>query len=59
MTFYTVIQKTCKFLERKKCKNNKKSTCFKGYASSHNVEIFNSFSPNYNLKLLSLQLKVR
>ena len=31
---------------------------FKGFASTHNVEILISFNPNYNLRILNLQLKV-
>ena len=44
-------------MERKKCKNNKKSACFKGYASSHNVEIFNSFNPELQLKVTESAIK--
>ena len=41
-----MIQKKWKYFERIKCKNNKKWTsAFKGYASSYNAEILNSFNP--------------
>ena len=36
------------FLNEKFVKITKQSRAFKGYASSYNVEILNSFNPDYN-----------
>ena len=51
-------QKSEHFLNKKNVKVTKPSLAFKGYASSYNVEVFNSFNPKYNLKILNLQLKI-
>ena len=42
--------KKWQFFERKKCKSNKIRTCFKGFTSSYNVEMLNSFNPELQLK---------
>ena len=47
---YIVIQKKWKSFKWKKCKNNKKAHAFKGFASSYNLEILNSFNPEQQLK---------
>ena len=48
--WYSNTRKSEKFLNEKKCKNNKTSTCFKGFASSYDIEILNSFDPELHLK---------
>ena len=45
-----MLQKKCKFFKQKKCKKNKTTHAFKGYASTYNVEILNSFNPELQLK---------
>ena len=39
-----------KIFKRKKYKNNKTSTCFKGFVSTCNVQILNFFDPELQLK---------
>ena len=51
-----VIQKSENFLNGKNGKLTKREHAFKGFASTHNVEILNSFNPRLQLK--DLQLKV-
>ena len=43
-------QKSEHFLNKKNVKVTKPSLAFKGYASSYNVEVFNSFNPKIQLK---------
>ena len=42
--------KKVKIFQTKKCKNNEMKQAFKGFASSYNVEIVNSFNPELLLK---------
>ena len=37
-------------IKKKKCKNNKRAHAFKGYASTYNVQVLNSFNPELQLK---------
>ena len=46
-SFYSDTKKW-KFFKQKKCKNNKKRTCFK--ASTYNIENLDSFNPEQQLK---------
>ena len=45
-----MIQKKWKFLNEKNVKIKKQEQAFKGYVSSYNVEILNSFNPKLQLK---------
>ena len=45
-----MIQKSKIFLNEKNVKVTKRAHAFKGYASSHNVEILNSVNPELQLK---------
>ena len=45
-----MIQKSKDFLNEKNVKIKKRPHTFKGYATSHNVEILNSFNPELLLK---------
>ena len=46
-----MIQKQRKqFLNKKNIKMTKRKDAFKGYASTYNVEILNSFNPELQLK---------
>ena len=49
--------KKCKFLNAKNVKTTKRAHAFKGYASTYNAEILNSFKHELQLSM-SLQLKV-
>ena len=53
-----MTQKSAHFLNGKNVKVKKRAHAFKGYASTYNVEILNSFNPELHVKILSLQLKV-
>ena len=46
------------FLNKQNVKITKREHAFKGYTCSHNVEVWNSFTMNYDLKIPSQQLKV-
>ena len=50
-----MIKKSRIILNKEKCKSKKKSTC-KGYASTYNVEILNSFDPELQIKGTALVL---
>ena len=52
-----MIQKEQTFFKRKKCKNNKTSTCFKGSPSTYNVEILNPFNTKLQLKYTESAIK--
>ena len=45
-----MIQKKWKFFKRNSLKIPKRIHAFKGFASSYNVEILNSFNPELQLK---------
>ena len=47
---YSETKKTEKFLNKNNVKITKRSHAFKGYASSYNVKILNSFNPELQLK---------
>ena len=47
---YTETEKSETFLDEKNVKITKLSRAFKGYASSNNVTILNSFNPELQLK---------
>ena len=47
------IHKICN-IKHEICKNDKIWTCFKGYASSYNVEILIFLTQNYNIEILNL-----
>ena len=59
LALYIVMQKkkSENFLNEKNVKITKQAHAFKGYASSYNVEIFNSFDPELQIKD-NLQLKI-
>ena len=40
-----------------KAKKIKQAHALKNYANTYNVEILNSFNPDYNSKILNLKLK--
>ena len=45
-----IQKKTCNFFEQKNIKITKQEHGFKGYESTYNVEILNSFNPELQLK---------
>ena len=47
---YSETKKTENFLNKNNVKITKRSHAFKGYASSYNVKILNSFNPELQLK---------
>ena len=49
-SFYSDTKKGKKFLNEKNIKITKWAHAFKGFASSYNVEILNSFNPELKLK---------
>ena len=52
------MQKKVKnFLNEKEIKITKRAYAFKGFASSHNVEILNSFNPELQLKDIESSIK--
>ena len=57
-SFCIMIQKSRNFLNEKNVKVTKRKHAFKGFASSYNAEILNSFTLTYKLKILILQLKM-
>ena len=54
---YTETEKSETFLDEKNVKITKLSHAFKGYASSNNVTILNSFNPELQLKDTSFTIK--
>ena len=55
---HSETKKCEKFLNEKNMKTTKREHAFKGFASSYNVEILNSFNLELQLKILNLQLKL-
>ena len=49
-TLYSETKKSEKFLNEKNVKITKRVHAFKGFVSSYNVEILNSFNPELQLK---------
>ena len=45
-----VMQKACKFFDQENVKTTNREHAFKGYASTYNAEIFNSFNHELQLK---------
>ena len=45
-----IQKKRANFLNKKNIKTTKREHAFKGYASTYNVEILNSFNPELQLK---------
>ena len=52
-----MIQKSENFLNEKTEKITKRAHAFKGYASSYNVEVLNSFDPELQLKYTESTIK--
>ena len=52
-----MIQKSENFLNKKTEKITKRAHTFKGYASSYNVEVLNSFDPELQLKYTESAIK--
>ena len=50
MALYLVIEKKWIFLNEKNVKTTKQKNAFKGFASTYNVGIPNSFNPELQLK---------
>ena len=50
MALYLVIEKKWIFLNEKNVKTTKQENAFKGFASTYNVGIPNSFNPELQLK---------
>ena len=57
-SLYKDTKKVRNFWIKQIRKTTKQKHAFTGYARTYNVEIVNSFNPNYNLMILNLQLKV-
>ena len=53
-----IDKKTENFLNKKKVKVAKGEHAFKGFASTYNIKILNSFNSEFNLKMLNLELNV-
>ena len=53
-----IDKKTENFLNKKNVKVAKGEHAFKGFASTYNIKILNSFNPEFNLKMLNLELNV-
>ena len=49
-SLYSDTTKKWKFFKRKNVKRTKRKHAFKGFSSTYNVEIFNSFNPELQLK---------
>ena len=49
VALYSVTKKNENFLNRKKYIKIKRGLAFKGFASTHNIKIFNSFKPKLQL----------
>ena len=52
-----MIQKKWTFLNEKIYKNKKREHASKGYASTYNIEILNSFNPELQLKDTEIAIK--
>ena len=53
-----IDKKTENFLNKKNVKVAKREHAFKGFASTYNIKILNSFNLEFNLKMLNLELNV-